>query len=231
TPLMCSDSHAVAESSSRSRARRRCGRAHSASSAPARRRDLLRERHPYRHVGHALPHVLAPRDDDTPGAGSFLGPGGATMAKTEEDLNPFQIARLQLERAADAIKLEPDMRVWLSSPKRVLIVAIPIKMDSGQVAIFEGYRVQHNIARGPSKGGVRFHPGVTLDEICALASWMTWKCAVVNIPYGGAKGGVRCNPKKLSQGELERITRRFTFEISAMIGPDMDIPAPDVNTN
>jgi glutamate dehydrogenase (NAD(P)+) len=104
-------------------------------------------------------------------------------------------------------------------------------MDSGTVAIFEGYRVQHNIARGPCKGGIRYHPDVTLDEVRALASWMTWKCAVVNIPYGGAKGGVRCNPKQLSQGELERITRRFTFEISAFIGPDIDIPAPDVNTN
>jgi glutamate dehydrogenase (NAD(P)+) len=148
-----------------------------------------------------------------------------------ENLNPYHIARLQLERAADAIQLEPDMRLWLSSPKRALIVSIPIKMDSGTVATFEGYRVQHNIARGPCKGGIRYHPDVTLDEVRALASWMTWKCAVVNIPYGGAKGGVRCNPKQLSQGELERITRRFTFEISAFIGPDIDIPAPDVNTN
>src|SRR5215475_6376417 len=149
------------------------------------------------------------------------------MPKTDENLNPFHIARLQLERAADKIQLEPDMRLWLSLPKRALVVSIPIKMDSGKVAIFEGYRVQHNIARGPCKGGVRFHPDVTLDEVRALASWMTWKCAVVNIPYGGAKGGVRCNPKLLSQGELERITRRFTFEISSFIGPDTDIPAPD----
>jgi glutamate dehydrogenase (NAD(P)+) len=153
------------------------------------------------------------------------------MPTIEENLNPYHIARLQLERAANAIQLEPDMRLWLSSPKRALIVSIPIKMDSGTVAIFEGYRVQHNIARGPCKGGIRYHPDVTLDEVRALASWMTWKCAVVNIPYGGAKGGVRCNPKQLSQGELERITRRFTFEISAFIGPDIDIPAPDVNTN
>jgi glutamate dehydrogenase (NAD(P)+) len=153
------------------------------------------------------------------------------MQQIEENLNPYHIARLQLERAADAIQLEPDMRLWLSSPKRALIVSIPIKMDSGTVATFEGYRVQHNIARGPCKGGIRYHPDVTLDEVRALASWMTWKCAVVNIPYGGAKGGVRCNPKQLSQGELERITRRFTFEISAFIGPDIDIPAPDVNTN
>ena len=153
------------------------------------------------------------------------------MPQIEENLNPYHIARLQLERAANAIQLEPDMRLWLSSPKRALIVSIPIKMDSGTVATFEGYRVQHNIARGPCKGGIRYHPDVTLDEVRALASWMTWKCAVVNIPYGGAKGGVRCNPKQLSQGELERITRRFTFEISAFIGPDIDIPAPDVNTN
>jgi glutamate dehydrogenase (NAD(P)+) len=152
-------------------------------------------------------------------------------AATDENLNPFHIAKQQLDRAADELHLDPDMRLWLGSPKRALIVSIPVKLDSGRIAVFEGYRVQHNIARGPCKGGIRFHPDVSLDEVRALASWMTWKCAVVNIPYGGGKGGVRCNPKQLSTGELERITRRFTFEISSFIGPDTDIPAPDVNTN
>ena len=150
---------------------------------------------------------------------------------TAENLNPFDIARQQLERAADVLDMAPDIRAWLAAPKRALIVSIPIRMDSGRIEVFEGYRVQHNIARGPCKGGIRFHPDVNLDEVKALASWMTWKCAVVDIPYGGGKGGVRCDPKRLSLGELERITRRFAFEISPLIGPDTDIPAPDVNTD
>jgi len=119
----------------------------------------------------------------------------------------------------------------LQSPKRQLIVSIPVKMDGGDVQVFEGYRVQHNIARGPAKGGIRYHPNVSLDEVKALASWMTWKCATVGIPYGGGKGGVICDPKRMSRDELERLTRRYAFEIAPIIGPDRDIPAPDVYTD
>jgi glutamate dehydrogenase/leucine dehydrogenase len=123
------------------------------------------------------------------------------------------------------------MRHVLENAKRQLIVSIPVKMDGGDVQVFEGYRVQHNIARGPAKGGIRYHPNVTLDEVKALASWMTWKCATVGIPYGGGKGGVICDPKSLSRNELERLTRRYAFEIAPIIGPDRDIPAPDVYTD
>ncbi|MCA1635647.1 MAG: Glu/Leu/Phe/Val dehydrogenase [Acidobacteria bacterium] len=123
------------------------------------------------------------------------------------------------------------MRQVLKNTKRQLVVSIPVKMDGGEVKVFEGYRVQHNIARGPAKGGIRFHPRVTLDEVKALASWMTWKCATVGIPYGGGKGGVVCDPKSMSRGELERLTRRYAFEIAPIIGPDRDIPAPDVYTD
>jgi len=147
-----------------------------------------------------------------------------------ENLNPFVIAQQQFDRAAELLALDASMREVLRTPKRALIVTVPTKMDDGSVRVFEGYRVQHNIARGPAKGGVRFHPNVTLDEVKALASWMTWKCAVVNLPYGGGKGGVVCNPKSMSEGELERMTRRYTSEISIIIGPDRDIPAPDVYT-
>jgi glutamate dehydrogenase (NAD(P)+) len=145
--------------------------------------------------------------------------------------NPFSVALEQFDRAADILKLDPGLREILRRPKRQLIVSIPVKMDNGKIRVFEGYRVQHNIARGPAKGGIRYHPQVTLDEVKALASWMTWKCAVVNIPFGGGKGGVICNPKSMSQDELERMTRRFTSEISIIIGHDRDIPAPDVYTN
>src|SRR5690242_18708812 len=148
----------------------------------------------------------------------------------QENLNPFAIAQQQFDRAADLLGLDASMRDVLKNPKRALIVSVPTKMDDGTVRVFEGYRVQHNIARGPAKGGIRFHPNVTLDEVKALASWMTWKCAVVNIPYGGGKGGVICNPKQMSVGELERMTRRFASEISIIIGPVRDIPAPDVYT-
>ncbi len=148
-----------------------------------------------------------------------------------EDLNPFTIAREQFSRAAELLKLDSGLRQVLSTPKRQLSVAIPIRMDDGQIRVFEGFRVQHNIARGPAKGGIRYHPAVTLDEVKALAAWMTWKCATVNIPFGGAKGGVICDPKSLSKGELERITRRYTYEISVIIGADRDIPAPDVYTD
>ena len=152
-------------------------------------------------------------------------------AATREELNPFEIARQQFDRAADYLELEQSLRNVLRSAKRQLIVSIPVKMDGGETKVFEGYRVQHNIARGPAKGGIRYHPNVTLDEVKALASWMTWKCATVNIPYGGGKGGVVCDPKSLSIHELERLTRRYAFEIAPIIGPDRDIPAPDVYTD
>jgi glutamate dehydrogenase (NAD(P)+) len=155
----------------------------------------------------------------------------ATAQAVKEELNPFEIARQQFDRAADYLELEESLRNVLRSAKRQLIVSIPVKMDGGEVKVFEGYRVQHNIARGPAKGGIRYHPNVTLDEVKALASWMTWKCAVVNIPYGGGKGGVVCDPKSLSKNELERLTRRYAFEIAPIIGPDRDIPAPDVYTD
>ena len=148
-----------------------------------------------------------------------------------EELNPFEIAKQQFDIAADYLELEESMRRVLKHAKRQLIVSIPVKMDSGRVEVFEGYRVQHNIARGPCKGGIRYHPGVTLDEVKALAAWMTWKCATVGIPYGGGKGGVICDPKSMSSSELERLTRRYAFEIAPIIGPDRDIPAPDVYTD
>jgi len=149
----------------------------------------------------------------------------------KETLNLFEIARDRFERAADVMQLPRDLREVMIHPKRQLIVSIPVRMDNGEIRVFEGYRVQHNIARGPAKGGIRYHPDVTLDQIKALASLMTWKCATVNIPYGGGKGGVICEPKTMSQGELERLTRRYASEIVLMIGPDRDIPAPDVNTD
>jgi glutamate dehydrogenase (NAD(P)+) len=148
-----------------------------------------------------------------------------------ETLNPYEIAMRQFDIAADKIGLEEGMREILKTPKRQLLVSVPTLMDDGSIKVFPGFRVQHNIARGPAKGGIRYHPKVTLDEVKALASWMTWKCATVNIPYGGAKGGVACDPKKMSRGELERMTRRYASEISIIIGPDRDIPAPDVYTD
>ena len=155
----------------------------------------------------------------------------ATKEITHEELNPFEIAKQQFNRAADYLELDASIRNVLSSAKRQLIVSIPVKMDGGDVQVLEGYRVKHNIARGPAKGGIRYHPNVTLDEVKALASWMTWKCATVGIPYGGGKGGVICDPKSLSMNELERLTRRYAFEIAPIIGPDRDIPAPDVYTD
>jgi len=155
----------------------------------------------------------------------------SSTAAAAEELNPFEIAKQQFHRAADYLNLDSSTRHVLSNPKRQLIVSVPVKMDGGDVQVFEGYRVQHNIARGPCKGGIRYHPKVTLDEVKALASWMTWKCATVGIPYGGGKGGVICDPKALSKNELERLTRRYAFEIAPIIGPDRDIPAPDVYTD
>ena len=148
-----------------------------------------------------------------------------------EDLNPFRIAQIQFDMAAEFLKLDPGLRQILRTPKRVLEVSIPTKMDNGQVRVLTGYRVQHNVARGPGKGGIRFHPNVTLDEIKALATWMTWKTAMVNLPLGGACGGVVCDPKRMSKSELERMTRRYASEILPIIGPDQDIPAPDVYTD
>jgi len=155
----------------------------------------------------------------------------ATREAFKEELNPFEIAIQQFNRAADYLELDNSTRRVLSTTKRQLIVSIPVKMDGGDVQVFEGYRVQHNIARGPAKGGIRYHPNVSLDEVKALAAWMTWKCATVGIPYGGGKGGVICDPKSLSINELERLTRRYAFEIAPIIGPDRDIPAPDVYTD
>src|ERR1700689_2562094 len=148
-----------------------------------------------------------------------------------EDLNPFRIAQIQFDMAAEFLKLDPGLRQILRTPKRVVEVSIPTKMDNGQVKVLTGFRVQHNVARGPAKGGIRFHPNVTLDEIKALATWMTWKTAIVSLPLGGAMGGVICAPKRMSKGELERMTRRYASEILPLIGPDQDIPAPDVYTD
>jgi len=148
-----------------------------------------------------------------------------------EDLNSFRIAQMQFDMAAEFLKLDPGLRQILRTPRRLMEVSVPVKLDNGQVKVFTGFRVQHNMARGPAKGGIRFHPNLTLDEVKALASWMTWKTATVNIPYGGGKGGVICDPKRMSRGELERMTRRFTAEILPMIGPETDIPAPDVYTD
>jgi glutamate dehydrogenase (NAD(P)+) len=148
-----------------------------------------------------------------------------------EDLNPFRIAMRQFDTAAEKCGLEAGLREVLRRPRRSLSLSLPVKMDDGTVRVFDGYRVQHSSARGPCKGGIRYHPEVSFDEVKALASWMTWKCAIVNIPFGGAKGGIVCDPHKLSKNELERLTRRYAYEISPIIGPDKDIPAPDVYTD
>src|SRR5215471_2991960 len=154
-----------------------------------------------------------------------------SVPKISEDLNPFRIALRQFENAAEKLKLDPGLREVLRSPRRALTLSLPIRMDDGTLKVFQGFRVQHNSARGPCKGGIRYHPNVTFDEVRALATWMTWKCAIVNIPFGGAKGGIVCDPHKLSKDELERLTRRYAYEISPIIGPDKDIPAPDVYTD
>ncbi|MDG6907543.1 MAG: Glu/Leu/Phe/Val dehydrogenase [Nitrososphaerota archaeon] len=153
------------------------------------------------------------------------------MQRSESGPNPFQNALRQLETTASIIKLDPDVHEILKQPKRVLSVSIPIRMDNGRVNNFQGYRVQHSDARGPFKGGIRYHPNVTLDEVKALAAWMTWKCAVVDIPYGGAKGGIIADPKNMSAKEKESMTRRYTAMISDFIGPYRDVPAPDVYTD
>ena len=153
------------------------------------------------------------------------------MKAENEKINPFEMAKKQIDIANKYLNLDPGLIEKLKHTKRELIVHFPVKMDDGSVRIFTGYRVQHDVSRGPAKGGIRYHPNVDLDEVRALAMWMTWKSAVVNIPFGGAKGGVQCNPKEMSLREIEHLTRRFTWEISFMLGPEKDIPAPDVYTN
>ncbi|MFI5304697.1 MAG: Glu/Leu/Phe/Val dehydrogenase [Nitrospiria bacterium] len=143
----------------------------------------------------------------------------------------YQMAITQFEAAADLLNLDPNIRRRLISPKRALLVSVPIAMDDGHVEVFQGYRVHHDCTLGPSKGGIRYHPDVTMGEVSALAMWMTWKCALVGLPFGGAKGGVCCDPSKLSRKELQKLTRRYTSEILIMIGADIDIPAPDIGTN
>jgi glutamate dehydrogenase (NAD(P)+) len=150
---------------------------------------------------------------------------------SQSDLSPYEIAVQQFDRAAEYLDLKSGIREMLRKPKRELTVNFPVKMDDGSVKVFTGYRVHHSVVLGPTKGGIRYHPDVTLDEVRALAMWMTWKCAVVGLPYGGAKGGVVCNPKEMSLNELENLTRRYATEISIMMSPEGDIPAPDVNTN
>jgi glutamate dehydrogenase/leucine dehydrogenase len=148
-----------------------------------------------------------------------------------EEMNPYKIAQSQVEHVAKMLELDPGIIEFLKVPQRELHVSFPVRMDDGNYEIFQGYRVQHNMARGPTKGGIRYHPDTNIDEVRALYMWMTWKCAVVGIPYGGAKGGVTCRPKEMSDGELERLTRRYASEISIVMGPTTDIPAPDVYTN
>jgi len=155
----------------------------------------------------------------------------ATLLSTEQETNPWLAAEARFDEAAGRLNLDDGMCKVLRSPTKEITVHIPVQLDDGRIEVFTGYRVQHSIARGPGKGGIRFGPDVTLDEVRALASWMTWKCAVVNIPFGGAKGGVICDPHLLSDGELERVTRRYTAEIIEFLGPERDVPAPDVNTN
>ena len=153
------------------------------------------------------------------------------MITERQKVNSFEMAKRQVDIASKYLDLDPGSVEKLKNTKRELIVHFPVKMDGGTVRIFTGYRVQHNVSRGPAKGGIRYHPDVDLDEIRALSMWMTWKSAVVNIPFGGAKGGVQCNPKEMSLHEIEHLTRRFTWEISLMLGPEQDIPAPDVYTS
>jgi glutamate dehydrogenase (NAD(P)+) len=149
----------------------------------------------------------------------------------EQEINPWEAQSARFNFAAQKLNLDEGLWKVLQYPNRELIVHIPVSMDNGKLEVFTGFRVQHSIARGPAKGGIRYAPDVTLDEVRALASWMTWKCAIVNIPFGGAKGGVICDPHKMSMGELERMTRRYTAELIEFIGPEKDVPAPDVNTN
>ncbi len=179
---------------------------------------------------------LSPPSDSArgrPGAGIWRPIVGSTLidARPAPTLNPHAAAVAQFEQAADYLELDPGLRAILRVPQREWTVRFPVQLDTGMVEVFTGYRVQHNVSRGPAKGGIRYHPATDLDEVRALAMWMTWKCALVNVPFGGAKGGVTCDPGTLSMGELSRLTRRFTTEIQEIVGPDRDIPAPDVGTN
>jgi glutamate dehydrogenase (NAD(P)+) len=155
----------------------------------------------------------------------------STTLSLEQEMNPWLAAEARFDEAATRLNLDDGLRKVLRTSAKEITVHIPVQLDDGRLEVFTGYRVQHSIARGPGKGGIRFSPDVTLDEVRALASWMTWKCAVVNIPFGGAKGGVICDPNLLSMSELERLTRRYTAEIMEFLGPERDVPAPDVNTN
>src|SRR5262245_32100239 len=155
----------------------------------------------------------------------------AEGADIQKELNPLENALAQFDEAAKRLEIDPGLIEIIKQPRRSTIVSLPIQMDDGSFRIFTGYRVQHSIVRGPAKGGIRYHPDVTLDEVRALAAWMTWKCAVVNIPFGGGKGGITCDPTKMSKGEPERLPRRYAADLSDLFGPDSDVPAPDVNTN
>ena len=155
----------------------------------------------------------------------------STPVSLAQETNPWEAQAARFDTAASKLSLDPGLWKVLRYPQREIIVHIPVQMDNGEVEVFTGYRVQHSVARGPAKGGIRYSPDVSLDEVRALASWMTWKCAVVNIPFGGAKGGVICDPKHMSQGELERMTRRYTAELIEFIGPEKDVPAPDMGTD
>src|SRR5216110_3688573 len=154
-----------------------------------------------------------------------------SLTPMPEEMNVYQNAEARFEVAANKLGLEQGLYRYLKYPSKEITLYIPIGMDNGQLEVFTGYRVLHSNVRGPGKGGIRFAPDVSIDEVRALATWMTWKCAVVNIPFGGAKGGVICDPRKMSRGELERMTRRYTAELMEFIGPEKDVPAPDVNTN
>ncbi len=151
--------------------------------------------------------------------------------KGSDEKNPFDAMSERFDRAAKLLGLDEDLYAVMRVPSREIKVYIPVRMDTGHIQVFEGYRVQHNFARGPAKGGIRYAPDVTIEEVKALSAWMTWKCAVVNVPFGGGKGGIVCDPSQMSLGELERLTRRYTAELIDFIGPDKDVPAPDMNTN
>src|SRR4051812_22885065 len=154
-----------------------------------------------------------------------------TTVAVEQEINAWEEQAARFDLAAKKLNLDEGLWKVLRYPNREIILHIPVALDNGKLEVYTGFRVQHSIARGPAKGGLRYSPDVTLDEVRALASWMTWKCAVVNIPFGGAKGGIICDPHKMSQGELERMTRRYTAELIEFIGPEKDVPAPDINTN
>ncbi len=175
----------------------------------------------------AIP-VHARKKDSSMAAPVFTSSSNISLA---QETNPWEAQAARFDTAANKLNLDAGLWKVLRYPQREIIVHLPVMMDNGEVEVFTGYRVQHSVARGPAKGGIRYAPDVSLDEVRALASWMTWKCAVVNIPFGGAKGGVICDPKHMSQGELERMTRRYTSELIEFLGPEKDVPAPDMGTD